>query len=106
MYWTAVKQELEDIFFTLREWQGPKFDSVVQPDELDTHIHGFETFVDQVNESSRGFAERYGMSRGCFVMVQRRRTLHQQRFHSNLDVSGRWCSLTDYSSSTVIRRAA
>lgn len=59
MYWDGVKRELAHILLTLRQWQQPKFASTTLTDENDDFIHGFDTFVDQVSERSRDFAERY-----------------------------------------------
>ena len=60
MYWTGVKHEILLILLTLKEWQLPKYDSVVLQDEVELSIHGYDTFIDQINKSSRDFAERYG----------------------------------------------
>jgi len=60
MYWDGVKRELTQILLTLRKWQQAKFDETILPDEKDDFIHGFDTFVDQVSDSSRDFAVRYG----------------------------------------------
>jgi hypothetical protein len=60
MYWDGVKHELSLILLTLKEWQRPKYASVMLNDETDLSIHGYDTFIDQINESSRDFAKRYG----------------------------------------------
>src|SRR5208282_4318384 len=44
MYWAGVKREMAHILLTLRDWQQPKFASVVLDDENDDFIHGFDTF--------------------------------------------------------------
>lgn len=60
MYWEGLKGELENIIRTLRIWQQPEFDDVKIGDEADDHIHGFDTFLDQVSQESRDYAIRYG----------------------------------------------
>lgn len=60
MYWAGVKQEMIHILLTLAKWQQPVYSSTVLSDETDTLIHGFDTFMDQVSESARDFAVRYG----------------------------------------------
>lgn len=60
MYWEGLKGELENIIRTLRIWQQPEFDDVKIEDEADDHIHGFDTFLDQVSQESRDHAIRYG----------------------------------------------
>lgn len=59
IYWNGVRRELAHILLTLRQWQQPNFASTILADEEDDFIHGFDTFVDQVSEKSRDFAERY-----------------------------------------------
>ena len=59
MYWDGVKRELAHILLTLKKWQQPEYASTILIDEEDDFIHGFDTFVDQVSESSRDFAARY-----------------------------------------------
>ena len=59
MYWDGVKRELIHILLTLRKWQQSDFAETTLLDEKDDFIHGFDTFVDQVSESSRNFATRY-----------------------------------------------
>lgn len=59
MYWAGVKHEISLILLTLKEWQRPKYASVEVDGEDDLEILGFDTFVDQINEASRSFAERY-----------------------------------------------
>lgn len=59
MYWAGVKRELGHIILSLKKWQTPDYASVILSDEQDDFIHGFDTFVDQVSETSREFAERY-----------------------------------------------
>jgi hypothetical protein len=59
MYWEGVRRELLPILLTLRKWQQSEFAETTLVDEKDDFIHGFDTFVDQVSETSRGFADRY-----------------------------------------------
>ncbi|KAM5354211.1 hypothetical protein ACJ41O_000861 [Fusarium nematophilum] len=64
LYWDGVKAELENIVRTLRAWQDEEEDSrVFDKDEDDGHIHGFDTFLDQVSQEARAFAIRYGNMR-------------------------------------------
>jgi hypothetical protein len=59
MYWAGVRRELEHILLTLKRWQvKEEFADMVLADETDTHIHGYDTFLDSVSHSSRQFTER------------------------------------------------
>ncbi|KAK6528282.1 hypothetical protein TWF281_009528 [Arthrobotrys megalospora] len=58
LYWAGVEHEIESILFTLNEWQSSAYDNISLPDETDDFVHGFDTFMDQVNKDSRDFAER------------------------------------------------
>lgn len=60
LYWNGVRRELIDVIFTLKTWQHEDFAQVDLSDETDQEIYGFDTFLDQVNESSRDFALQYG----------------------------------------------
>jgi hypothetical protein len=57
LYWTGVEHELESVLLALRAWQRPENSKVELEDERDSFIHGFDTFIDQVSEDSRHFAE-------------------------------------------------
>lgn len=70
MYWNGVRRELIDIIFTLKTWQHEDFAQVVLSDEADQEIYGFDTFLDQVNESSRDFALQYGKHHVLVRMLQ------------------------------------
>ena len=59
LYWNGVRRELTDIIFTLKRWQHEDFEKVALSDENDQEIIRFDTFLDQVNESSRDFALEY-----------------------------------------------
>lgn len=59
MYWSGVKQEVENVLVILRYWQQPAFSEVALVDETDDFVHGFDTFIDQVTIQARKFAERY-----------------------------------------------
>ena len=59
LYWNGVRRELIDIIFTLKTWQHDDFEKVALSDETDQEIYGFDTFLDQVIESSRDFASQY-----------------------------------------------
>ncbi|KAF5025922.1 hypothetical protein F66182_1957 [Fusarium sp. NRRL 66182] len=63
LYWDGVKAELENIVRTLKAWQQPEYSHVSVKDEKDEHIHGFDTFLDQVSQESRAHAIRYGKMR-------------------------------------------
>ncbi|KAI3332064.1 hypothetical protein HD806DRAFT_179608 [Xylariaceae sp. AK1471] len=57
LYWIGVKQELVSVLCTLRAWQAPEYENIDLDDESDNFVHGFDTFIDQVNEDSRVFAD-------------------------------------------------
>ncbi|KAL6400977.1 hypothetical protein AUP68_16697 [Ilyonectria robusta] len=60
LYWQGVKRELADIVLNLNKWQTrPKFAETVLPDEKASFIHGYDTFLDQVNKTSRDFNSRH-----------------------------------------------
>ncbi len=64
MYWDAVFLEIEHAILTLQDWQQDWSSSVELAEEKNkTFIHGFDTFIDQVSDTSRYFAEGYGISR-------------------------------------------
>jgi hypothetical protein len=60
MYWSGVQREMTHILLTLGKWQ--KSEDLVDGlgDEKNDLIHGFDTFMDQVSDSARDFAARYG----------------------------------------------
>lgn len=62
IYWDGMKNELEVILLTLKRWQEAEYSSVLLDDETDDFVHGFDTFIDQVSQQSRAFADRYGKS--------------------------------------------
>ena len=81
MYWHCVRRDTVDILRSLVEWQT-YFHTVLLPDEEDHHIHGFDTFVDQVSETSRKFAERLGacsLPKAVYPLLQSilKRPIHQ-----------------------------
>ncbi|KAI1424342.1 hypothetical protein F5Y12DRAFT_797314 [Xylaria sp. FL1777] len=57
LYWIGIKQELESVLCTLRAWQAPQYQNISLEDESDSFVHGFDTFIDQVSEASRAFAD-------------------------------------------------
>ncbi|KAL4784227.1 hypothetical protein BJX76DRAFT_357191, partial [Aspergillus varians] len=61
LYWTGVERELENVLLTLKEWQSQPLATSDLPDEVDDFIHGFDTFIDQVHEDSRDFAEQIAL---------------------------------------------
>ncbi|RBR23899.1 uncharacterized protein FIESC28_03209 [Fusarium coffeatum] len=63
LYWDGVRTELENIVRTLKVWQQPEYAQVTIQDEDDDHIHGFDTFLDQVSHEARAHAIRYGEMR-------------------------------------------
>jgi len=58
MYWDGIKRELKQIILTLQTWQSPEFADIGLPAQ-DAEMTGFDTFIDQVSESSREFAMQY-----------------------------------------------
>lgn len=63
LYWVGVRAELENILFTLKEWQSPDYADPIPLESEEDFVHGFDTFVDQVSQGARAMAKRYGMSR-------------------------------------------
>ncbi|RGP80189.1 hypothetical protein FLONG3_1723 [Fusarium longipes] len=63
LYWDGVKAELENIVRTLKVWQQSEYAQVSIEDEDDDHIHGFDTFLDQVSQEARAHAIRYAKMR-------------------------------------------
>lgn len=59
LYWEGIRRELENIIDTLRQWQESDLSGVSLEEEIDNCIHGFDTFLDQVNGDSREFAALY-----------------------------------------------
>jgi hypothetical protein len=60
MYWAAVRRELKHILLTLRKWQLVEYASTILPDEEDHFIHGYDTFLEQVSQSTRKLADEHG----------------------------------------------
>lgn len=60
LYWDGVASELENVIRTLRAWQSPDMEEVMDPDEAGDEIYGYDTFLDNVSKESRDFAVRYG----------------------------------------------
>jgi hypothetical protein len=60
IYWSGVERELRDVILTLKTWRQPAFANIMLEDEKDDEIYGFDTFIDQVNETSRELAVMYG----------------------------------------------
>lgn len=59
LYWDGVQRELQSVLLTLKRWQTKEdIANAVLADETDTHIHGYDTFLDSVTHSSRKFTER------------------------------------------------
>ncbi|RGP77134.1 hypothetical protein FLONG3_4649 [Fusarium longipes] len=58
MYWQGVERELPRLLLAFHQWQSGKETSFLLPDEQDNHIHGYDTFLDQVSDISRQFHER------------------------------------------------
>ncbi|KAG7285969.1 hypothetical protein NEMBOFW57_008265 [Staphylotrichum longicolle] len=59
MFWDSVECELKEIIRTLRGWQAADLNDVELEDEANVEIYGFDTFIDQVSESSREFSVEY-----------------------------------------------
>ena len=61
LYWEGIRRELVEVIRTLKEWQNADLSGVELKEEKDgVEICGFDTFLDQVSESSREFAVDYG----------------------------------------------
>src|SRR5690606_6618057 len=67
MYWVGVRRDLESVLRTLKLWQQPDYMSNILPDEEDHFIHGYDTFIDQVSQESRAFANRYRNLRSAWI---------------------------------------
>ncbi|RMJ27757.1 hypothetical protein PHISP_01401 [Aspergillus sp. HF37] len=59
LYWEGIQRKLENVTSTLRRWQEPDLADIALEEEADEHIHGFDTFLDQVSYDSRAFAAQY-----------------------------------------------
>ncbi|KAH7128561.1 hypothetical protein B0J11DRAFT_567153 [Dendryphion nanum] len=59
LYWNGVERELRDIISTLKAWEQLDPDGVTLEEEKSDEIYGFDTYIDQVSESSREFADLY-----------------------------------------------
>ena len=59
LYWGAVQREVGNIILTLKTWDKIDYAETF-PEEEDDSVHGFDTFLDQVSESTRRFAFLYG----------------------------------------------
>ena len=79
MFWDGVQHELKDMIRTLREWRSEELKDVGLEDEKNENIYGFDTFVDQVIESSREFSVQYGSCRCYSYRVGRRADRKQQK---------------------------
>ncbi|KAL2820940.1 hypothetical protein BDW59DRAFT_164487, partial [Aspergillus cavernicola] len=64
LYWQGARDELENIVRTLKIWQDPEYATLgLAEDDDEEHIHGYDTFIDQVNKNARAFATRYREAR-------------------------------------------
>ncbi len=70
MFWDGVQRELKEIIRTLREWRGEELKDIVLEDEKNENIYGFETFIDQVIDSSREFSVQYGLCWLCSYRIE------------------------------------
>ncbi|KIN07110.1 hypothetical protein OIDMADRAFT_67317, partial [Oidiodendron maius Zn] len=61
LYWAGVEHELESVLETLKTWQSHRLSEITLVDESDNFVHGFDTFIDQVSEESREFADQVRM---------------------------------------------
>ncbi|TGJ84461.1 hypothetical protein E0Z10_g4333 [Xylaria hypoxylon] len=81
LYWIGTKKELESVLRTLRAWQAPQYQNIGLEDESDSFVHGFDTFIDQVSETSRAFADRVAKRKnqdGEFATGSYLEALHQK----------------------------
>lgn len=66
LYWDGVRQELENILFTLKKFHEPKYEKLWKDEEDETidGLYGFETFVGQVSQKTHSFySNEYGKSK-------------------------------------------
>ncbi|KAF7555989.1 hypothetical protein G7Z17_g1717 [Cylindrodendrum hubeiense] len=78
-YWEGVKVELENILQTLSSWKKLEAEGVTvdDEDEDNDHIHGFDTFLDQVCQESRVFAIRHGQRKESEESFQENKNYRQ-----------------------------
>ena len=69
LYWIGVRTELENILFTLKEWQASDYTDPIPLESEEDFVHGFDTFVDQVNQGARDLAKRYGIPNNSFFAL-------------------------------------
>ncbi|KAF8536092.1 hypothetical protein BDD12DRAFT_852532 [Trichophaea hybrida] len=74
MYWAGVHREICGILLTLHQWQSPKYASIYLEEEKNHELNGFDTFIDQVNESARSSADRAAALRQQLEQAQLDRT--------------------------------
>ncbi|KAF9885599.1 hypothetical protein FE257_012805 [Aspergillus nanangensis] len=61
LYWEGARDELENIIRTLQYWRDPQCADITPEGDEDDHIHGYETFLDQLSRPARDFAARYNV---------------------------------------------
>jgi hypothetical protein len=86
LYWDGVTQELEALLYTLKNWRRPEYSHIHLAEEDDHFIHGFDTFVDQVNLESRVFAQRVGILKDNWEPAAKEEYIKAMREHA-LDIS-------------------
>lgn len=59
LYWEGVRGEIENIIRTLKIFQAPEYADGLVDDVEENDVHGYDTFLDQVNQQARAFALRY-----------------------------------------------
>ena len=59
MYWLSVTREMKHILLTLRTWQRPPYESTILPDEENDFIHGYDTFMEQLSQSTHSLAQKH-----------------------------------------------
>jgi hypothetical protein len=69
LYWEGVRREIENIIRTLKIFQAPEYADGLFDGVEESDVHGYDTFLDQVNQQARAFALRY---RGFHSMRQNR----------------------------------
>ncbi|KAK8227061.1 hypothetical protein HDK90DRAFT_494035 [Phyllosticta capitalensis] len=74
LYWDGVRQELENVLFTLKKFHEPKYEKLWKDEEDETidGLYGFETFVGQVSQKTHSFySNEYAKSKKSWNVKDR-----------------------------------
>ncbi|KAL4922976.1 uncharacterized protein BDV17DRAFT_278354 [Aspergillus undulatus] len=59
LYWEGARNEIENIIHTLQMWRRPEYAAAALVSDNDGDVHGYDTFLGQVNQQARSFALRH-----------------------------------------------